>query len=48
MFQSEELEVLDLWIADKENMLDWESIWLAESGDAECFYSIASDSIAPE
>ncbi|MFG1491679.1 hypothetical protein ABMA58_20675 [Oceanospirillum sp. HFRX-1_2] len=48
MYYSEELEVLDLWISDMENVIDWESAWLAEGVDAECFYSIASDPIAPE
>ena len=48
MYYSQELEVLDLWIADMEHLVDWESAWLAEDQDTECFYSIASDPIASD
>ncbi|WP_157833138.1 hypothetical protein [Oceanospirillum maris] len=48
MFHSKELEVLDLWISSMENVVDWESVWLTEGGDTECFYPIASDPVVQE
>ena len=48
MFHSKELEVLDLWISSMENVVDWESVWLTEGGDTECFYPIAPGSVASD
>jgi len=48
MFHSKELEVLDLWISSMENVVDWESVWLTEGGDTECFYPITSGSVASD